>query len=257
MSSTEVSAKPASFPCTRSPCKATFDTIYKRNYHVQKEHGTACSVWIEGEAVPGQRVGKLIHCAWGCGRTFASVTGWREHVEDKHTAQMLAARAKARQAPLTLEPGDISRRLNEWGRGVELYTQSYGVISGVGVLSRTLLRVGQKVVRYTGTVLTSEAFKNMSDAEASYVIRVGRSVLIDGSAKGRGNEAARLNHSCDPNCYFKNFSEEAWVVPLKPILPGTELTADYNRGVYGEGKDAKMRYDRCDCKESICKARYW
>jgi hypothetical protein len=59
--------------------------------------------------------------------------------------------------------------------------------------------------------------------------------------------AMYLNHSCDPNCETEELRGRVWVMSLRRIAPGEELTYDYN--LYdGEEDDA-----RCYCGASNCR----
>jgi SET domain-containing protein len=60
------------------------------------------------------------------------------------------------------------------------------------------------------------------------------------------NTARYVNHSCDPNCTVEHATETLWIVALKPIRAGEELSCNY-------GYDAR-EYTRfpCRCGAAIC-----
>jgi hypothetical protein len=56
-----------------------------------------------------------------------------------------------------------------------------------------------------------------------------------------------INHSCDPNCETEELRGRVWVMSLRRIAPGEELTYDYN--LYdGDEDDA-----RCYCGATSCR----
>jgi hypothetical protein len=59
--------------------------------------------------------------------------------------------------------------------------------------------------------------------------------------------AMYINHSCDPNCETEELNGRVWVMSLRAIAPGEELTYDYN--LYdGDEDDA-----RCYCGARTCR----
>jgi glucan biosynthesis protein len=56
-----------------------------------------------------------------------------------------------------------------------------------------------------------------------------------------------INHSCDPNCETEELRGRVWVLSLRRIAPGEELTYDYN--LYdGDEDDA-----HCHCGAAACR----
>ena len=59
--------------------------------------------------------------------------------------------------------------------------------------------------------------------------------------------AMYINHSCDPNCETEEVRGRVWVMSIRPIKAGEELTYDYN--LYdGDEDDA-----RCYCGAASCR----
>lgn len=54
----------------------------------------------------------------------------------------------------------------------------------------------------------------------------GRVVLL-------GFPDRHLNHSCDPNAYVVYESDAVWLVARRDIVPGAEITCDYNINIAG------------------------
>jgi len=61
------------------------------------------------------------------------------------------------------------------------------------------------------------------DNEVTYLFTMDDpSIVIDGFGM-----AAFINHSCDPNCESDQFGDQIWIVALRDIEAGEELTYDY------------------------------
>jgi hypothetical protein len=77
-----------------------------------------------------------------------------------------------------------------------------------------------------------------------YIVYLNEQYDIDGETLA--NTARDLNHSCDPNCTVEYTTETIWIVALKHIQAGAELSCNY-------GYDAR-EYDKfpCRCGTTIC-----
>jgi SET domain-containing protein len=98
-------------------------------------------------------------------------------------------------------------------------------------------------VEYTGPrVSQHEGDHRYDDRPHTFLfgLRNGKT-LIDGHGL-----AAFINHSCDPNCYTDEAAGRVWVIALRDIAAGEELTYDYN--LYdGEGAAP------CHCGAATCR----
>ncbi len=100
------------------------------------------------------------------------------------------------------------------------------------------------MVEYTGPRISKkEADRRFQDSEITYLFGVG-----DGSRVINGHGMAMfINHSCDPNCETEELHGRVWVMSVRAIAPGEELTYDYN--LYdGDEDDA-----RCYCGAATCR----
>ena len=59
-----------------------------------------------------------------------------------------------------------------------------------------------------------------------------------------------INHRCEPNTYIKTIAGDRYVVALRDICPGDEITYDYC--VNGDGETEWV----CDCGSSACRKRH-
>lgn len=109
------------------------------------------------------------------------------------------------------------------------------VIHGRGMYASQRIPRGTRVIEYVGERITQgEANrrdavrlerKERGDDGCVYLFEVNRRALIDGDVEW--NTARLINHSCRPNCEPQNIRGRIWIVALKNIPAGTELTYDY------------------------------
>ncbi|HTH52913.1 MAG TPA: SET domain-containing protein-lysine N-methyltransferase [Edaphobacter sp.] len=97
-------------------------------------------------------------------------------------------------------------------------------IHAAGCYTTRKIRKGTRVIQYEGPIFTKdEADERYKDRFVTYLFSTGESEVIDGFGT-----AMFINHSCDPNCETEHLDEEIWVVAIRDIEPGEELTYEYN-----------------------------
>jgi uncharacterized protein len=117
-------------------------------------------------------------------------------------------------------------------------------IHAAGCYTTSPIAKGVQVVEYTGPRISKkEADARFEDSKITYLFGLG-----DGSMVINGMGVAMyINHSCDPNCETEEVAGRVWVMSLRSIAPGEELTYDYN--LYdGDEDDA-----RCYCGAAKCR----
>ena len=110
-------------------------------------------------------------------------------------------------------------------------------IHGCGCYTTVAVKEGTHIVEYTGTRLSKEQADDLySDRPDTYLFCIGEGeYVVDGDSV-----AAFINHCCDPNCETDEFGEHIWIIALRDIAAGEELTYDYNL------------YDGDDDDEALC-----
>lgn len=100
------------------------------------------------------------------------------------------------------------------------------------------------VVEYTGPRISKEeADEKYADSPTTYLFGVGDgTTVIDGHGT-----AMFINHSCDPNCETEEIEGKVWIISLRDIAAGEELTYDYN--LYDGDEDEA----RCNCGAKTCR----
>lgn len=116
-------------------------------------------------------------------------------------------------------------------------------IHAAGCFTTEPIKKGTYVVEYTGPRFSVEEgdrlYENRADTYL-FGLSDGKTV-IDGTGM-----AAFINHCCDPNCEPDEIDGHIWIVAIRDIAAGEELSYDYN--LYdGEGKAP------CHCGARRCR----
>jgi SET domain-containing protein len=118
-------------------------------------------------------------------------------------------------------------------------------LHGAGVYTTAPIRRGTQVLEYTGPRLTTEQTDGLyADSEVTYLYGMadGKTV-IDGFGM-----AAFVNHSCQPNCEADQIENRVWIIAVRDIAAGEELTYDYNIYDAEPGEDVT-----CYCGANTCR----
>lgn len=100
-------------------------------------------------------------------------------------------------------------------------------IQGLGAFAGRDYKKDEDVGEYTGEHITSEeADERYHDAEHFYIFQLESGTCIDPIADPN-NLLKYLNHSCDPNCESEERDGKIYLVALRDIEEGEELTFDY------------------------------
>jgi uncharacterized protein len=118
-------------------------------------------------------------------------------------------------------------------------------IHSTGCYTTEPIPSGSFVVEYTGPRLTKEAAdERYNEQEETYLFGLDDGEhVIDGFGV-----AAFINHSCDPNCETDELEGRVWIIAMRDIEAGEELTYDYN--LYDGEDDDKSP---CACGAKNCR----
>ena len=108
-------------------------------------------------------------------------------------------------------------------------------IHGRGMFASQAIPKGTRVIEYVGERITKaegwrrelarqERAKRGGDG-CIYIFELNTKVDIDGSVLW--NTARYINHSCNPNCESQVVRGHVWIVAIRNIKPGEELSYDY------------------------------
>ncbi|HLD87435.1 MAG TPA: SET domain-containing protein-lysine N-methyltransferase [Candidatus Nanoarchaeia archaeon] len=101
-------------------------------------------------------------------------------------------------------------------------------IHGTGVYAVDPIGKGERIIEYVGEKVTSEEGTRRSKLhpQLTYIFILSDQYDIDGSVGG--NESQYINHSCDPNADTDVVDGHIWIIALKDIAAGEEITYDYS-----------------------------
>jgi SET domain-containing protein len=117
-------------------------------------------------------------------------------------------------------------------------------IHAAGCYTTEFIRKGARVCEYDGPRMTKEvADDRYADRFVTYLFGYGdNEMVIDGFGT-----AMFINHSCDPNCETEDEDGRIFVMAVRDIAAGEELTYEYN--LY-DSDDAEAN---CHCGATRCR----
>lgn len=120
-------------------------------------------------------------------------------------------------------------------------------IHGRGCFARRPIAAGERVLEYVGEIIGLDEARRRDVKDGAdyspFVLLLDEGLFID--ARDVEQPARRVNHSCAPNCEIRTEGLRAWVVALRDIAPGEELTYDYD---FEEGPRTP-----CSCGAPACR----
>ncbi len=105
-----------------------------------------------------------------------------------------------------------------------------------GFASRTIPK-NTRVIEYVGEKISKQESQLRCSQNNEYIFSLGDDSDLDGNVSW--NPARLLNHSCSPNCEALLIEDHVWIVALRDIDDGEELTFNYG-------------YDLVDYREHPC-----
>jgi SET domain-containing protein len=110
-------------------------------------------------------------------------------------------------------------------------------IHGFGGFALSDMPAGTRVAEYLGEKINKEESLRRCEADNAYIFHFDDEYDLDGNVGW--NPARFLNHSCAPNCEAEWDEDRIWIVTLRDIRVGEELTFNYG-------------YDLEDYREHLC-----
>jgi SET domain-containing protein len=117
-------------------------------------------------------------------------------------------------------------------------------IHAAGCYTTQAIKKGTRVCEYDGPRFTkAEADERYKDRDITYLFSCGDDkTVIDGFGI-----AMFINHSCDPNCESESLDGRVFVMAIRNIAAGEELTYEYN--LYDSDDDEA----HCYCGAEKCR----
>jgi SET domain-containing protein len=111
-------------------------------------------------------------------------------------------------------------------------------IDRVGGFARTDIPGSAQIIEYVGEKITKSESLRRCEANNEYIFTLDDELDLDGNVPW--NPARLLNHSCAPNCEAELDEGRVWIVALRDIRAGEELTFNYG-------------YDLENYREHLCR----
>jgi SET domain-containing protein len=112
------------------------------------------------------------------------------------------------------------------------------VIHGTGAFARRDLAKGSQVIEYIGEKISKAESARRIDSDNEFIFTLDDEFDLDG--KVDWNPARFINHSCDPNCEAEIDGHRVWIIALRDLKAGEELSFNYG-------------YDLVDYHEHPCR----
>jgi uncharacterized protein len=126
----------------------------------------------------------------------------------------------------------------------ELICFRASAIHGTGGFAARDLAAGTRLIEYVGRKVDKAESLRQCELENPYIFSLNEEYDLDGNVDW--NPARLLNHSCAPNCEAQEDGERIWIVALRNIRAGEELTFNYNYDL------ADYRDHPCRCGAPAC-----
>ena len=110
-------------------------------------------------------------------------------------------------------------------------------IHGTGGFALVDIPADTRLVEYLGRRVDKQESQRQCELENPYIFCINDEFDLDGNVDW--NPARLLNHSCSPNAEAQAEGECIWIVAVRDIRAGEEITFNYN-------------YDLQDYKEHPC-----
>ena len=121
-------------------------------------------------------------------------------------------------------------------------------MQGLGVFATRPIPEGMRLIEYAGERLTpAEAEARYEDVPGerhhTFLFAIDDDVVVDAAVDG--NDARFINHSCEPNTFFRCTPERAEIYALRDIRRGEELTVDYGESQHDGKLPCRCGAPRC------------
>lgn len=120
----------------------------------------------------------------------------------------------------------------------ELVIYRTSEIHGTGGFARIAIPAGATVTEYVGEKISKAESLRRCELDNQYIFDWDEEFDSDGNVEW--NPARFINHSCSPNCEAQWDGDHIWIVALRDITAGEELTFNYG-------------YDLVDYREHPCR----
>lgn len=129
-------------------------------------------------------------------------------------------------------------------------------VHGKGVFAVAPIRCGERVIEYTGELITwKQALRrhphDPSDPNHTFFFHIDDKHVID--AKVGGNVSRWINHACETNCEADEQDGRVFIKARRDLQPGEELFYDYGLVIDGRLTPSLKKQYPCRCGSDHCR----
>ena len=132
---------------------------------------------------------------------------------------------------------------------MKLYKIKKSNIDNRGLYASHDIKDRTKIIEYKGKILTKRQVEDnpkFDNDKAIYLFNINKKYDLDGDLKY--NTARLINHSCNPNCEVDGKGLKLWIIAIRDIKIGEELSYDYG---FGYDEDYKQFVCKCGAKNCV------
>lgn len=101
----------------------------------------------------------------------------------------------------------------------------HSAIHGTGGFARQAIPRDTRIVEYVGEKISKSESLRRCIAENAYIFTLTEEFDLDGDVPW--NPARFINHSCAPNCEAEQAEGHIWIIAVRDIAAGEELSFNY------------------------------
>jgi SET domain-containing protein len=117
-------------------------------------------------------------------------------------------------------------------------------IHGTGGFATTRIEPGTSLIEYVGEKIDKTESATRCARDNRYIFHLDDEFDLDGNVEW--NPARWLNHCCSPNCEARSSDGRIWIVAIRTIDLGEEITFNYNYDLE-EYRDQPCRCGAISC----------
>lgn len=108
----------------------------------------------------------------------------------------------------------------------EIFEFRESLIHGRGCFATQPIAKGTPIIEYVGEKISKSESVRRCEAQNVYIFTLDDEFDLDGDMVS--NPAKFINHSCAPNCESEIFGDQIWIMALRDIEAGEELSFNYS-----------------------------
>ena len=118
--------------------------------------------------------------------------------------------------------------------------------NGYGVLAGRNFAAGEIICEFRGQLYSRAELPQPYDSVDDHYVQIGDNLYMGPS----GEVDDFFNHSCDPNAGLRIDGQKVWLIAIKNIAQGEEITWDYSTTM-----DEDEWEMECNCGSELCRGK--